>query len=362
VALGASAATLGAREVIAADSGRQSRVVVIGLEASEVKDGYLELVRTGGAHCVHKTVFGTDSYAALHGFIGAHANDAVVVGSVREIRLAQSAGKIAFVCGSQAAGGPYGNGLEDAMYGAPLGSLSLLAPRIQALKGLGLRIQGLCYNTLNVFGSGCLDHTVGLTRAGRRLVEEIHNHRLLLDVGGHTGEQTSLDAIEASSGVPIVCTHTNFAALNPNMRCISDRLAEAIAGTGGVIGLTAISDFLVRNPESMVRHGERSPTATLDVLLDQFDHGKKLVGADHLGLGPDFVWGQPPGDVRPEDTVMFPPHSLSRGEVRTCQGFEDVSQLPNLIRGLESRGWTQEELDQVLGENWLRVYEQAWGA
>jgi membrane dipeptidase len=360
-AFGVASSALNASQTVMATSGRSTRLIVDGLEASEVKEGFLKLARTGGVHCVHKTVFGADSYAALHGFVEAHSGQAVIVGSVREIRQAQQDGKIAFVCGAQAAGGPYGNGLEEAMYGAPLGSLSLLPSRIQALKGLGLRIQGLCYNTFNVFGSGCLNHAVGLSRAGQRLVEEIHNHRLLLDVGGHTGEQTSLDAIAASPGVPIVCTHTNFAALNPNMRCISDRLASAIAETGGVIGLTAISDFLVRNPDSPQLHGSRSPLATLDVLLDQFDHGKRLVGADHLGLGPDFVWGQQPVEIQPEDTVMFPAHSLSRGVIRTCEGFEDISQLPNLIRGLESRGWTQDELDAVLGGNWLRVYEQVWG-
>ena len=325
-----AAAPLGSHDLLGLDTDPpQARLVVDGLEASEVKEGFFELVRTGGAHCVHKTVFGPESYAALHGFIEARSDEAVIVGSVAEIRRAHAEGRISFVCGAQAAGGMYGNGVEEATELAALGSLSLIGTHLQSLKGLGLRIQGLCYNSYNIFGSGCLDHSVPLTRAGRRLVEEIHKHQLILDVGGHTGERTSLDAIEVSSGVPIVCTHTNFGALNPNMRNISDRLADAIAETGGVVGMTAISDFLVRNAESARRDGPRSPQATLDVLLDQFDYGKRLIGVDHIGLGPDFVWGQGEADLRPADTIMFPPYSLSQGEIRTCQDFEDISQLPN---------------------------------
>ena len=192
------------------------------------------------------------------------------------------------------------------------------------------------------------------------LVEEVHRHRILLDVGGHTGERTSFDALEMSSGVPIVCTHTNFAGLNPNMRAISDRMAEAIARTGGVIGITAVSAFHVHNAETQDR--ERDRQATLDEHLDQYDYAKRLLGAEHVGLGPDFIWGWGPSmPMDPEDSAAFPPWSMAPGLQSTVEGFEDTSKVPNLIAGLEARGWTEEELDLLLGGNWLRVYEQVWG-
>jgi membrane dipeptidase len=181
-------------------------------------------------------------------------------------------------------------------------------------------------------------------------------------VGGHTGEQTSLDAIAISGGVPVVCTHTNAVALNPNPRASSDRLAEAIARTGGVIGITAISDFQVRHAGNAAAHGEQSPQATLDVHLDQYDYFKRLVGVDHVGLGPDFIWGW--GDDFVHDasnSITFPPEALSKRPL-TTRGFEDISKLPNLVRGLRQRGWSEPDLDKVLGANWLRVYERVWGA
>jgi membrane dipeptidase len=339
---------------------RARRLVVDGLDTSVVNDGFLELLRQGGVDCVHKTVYREDSLRAFHEFATARPDRVAVATTVQGIRTAQESGRLAFVLGVQAAGGLYGNGIDDAMDQVPLGSLNAIRPALAKYYDLGLRIQGLCYNGYNVFGSGCLDHTVPLTRAGRRLVEEIHRARMVLDVGGHSGERTSLDAIALSTGVPVIVGHTNFAALNPNMRCISDRLAESVARTGGVIGLTAVSDFLVRNPTTAKRDGPTSPQARLSTLLDHFDHGKRLVGAEHLGVGPDFRWGQESVAVDPSDAATFTPEMLSTGPIRDVAGFEDISKLPVLIAGLRERGWTERQLDLVLGENWLRVWGNIW--
>ncbi len=340
----------------------KGRLVVDGLDTSIVNDDFLKLVRKGGAHCVHKSMGSMLTFDVLHEFVDAR-DEVLIAGTVAEIREAHRDGKISFVCGAQAAGGPFSSNEID-RYAArqPLGSLRLIGEALGKYYERGLRIQGLCYNTYNIFGSGCLDHTVPLTRAGRHLVEEIHRHGIVLDVGGHTGERTSLDAIEVSSGSIAVCTHTNFAALNHNMRCISDRLAEAIARTGGVIGLTSMSDFLVRNPETAKAHGPRSPRASLDLLLDQYDYGKRLVGVEHMALGPDFIWGWAESlPMDPEDSIAFPPFSKDKGVGQTVEGYDNISELPNLIDGLRDRGWSESELDLMLGENWLRVFEKVWG-
>jgi len=337
------------------------RLIVDGLDTSAINDEFLGLVRQGGVHCVHKTLFQEGTFRDFHAFAGARTGSVVVATTVAEIRAARAANRIAFVLGCQAASGMYGNGIGEAMAAAPLGSLGLIRPALQRLHAVGLRVQGLCYNVSDVFGSGCLAPTGPLSRAGRRLVEEIHHARVVLDVGGHTGEQTSLDAIAMSSGVPIVCSHTNFAALNPNRRCISNRLAESIARTGGLIGLTAVSDFLVRNASTARTHGPTSPQAKLDTLLDQFDHGRRLVGAEHLAIGPDFRWGQGTTAVDPTDTVTFTPDELSAGPLRDVLGFEHIGELPNLVAGLKGRGWRDSDLDQVLGGSWLRVWQRVWG-
>ncbi len=53
---------------------------------------------------------------------------------------------------------------------------------------------------------------------------------------------------------------------------------------------------------------------------------------------------------------------MSNRAVQVVKDYKDISKLPNLVRGLHGRDWSEQELDKLLGENWLRVYEEAWSA
>jgi membrane dipeptidase len=85
------------------------------------------------------------------------------------------------------------------------------------------------------------------------------------------------------------------------------------------------------------------------------------VGADHVGIAPDFVADVPvPVDVEFNEAVW--PKDWNSKEWIYVKGFEDITQLPNVVKGLIERGWSTGELRKLLGENWLRVYEKVWGA
>jgi membrane dipeptidase len=286
------------------------------------------------------------SFAAMLRFFDQYRSEVVHAKSVADIRRARREGKISNVFCWQAADA------LGAAFNAPLGSTNTA---LRAFAEVGLRVIGLCYNVTNAFGAGCLEPTVGLTRAGRRLVEEIHSLRLVLDVGGHTGEQTSLDAIAISRGVPVVCTHTNVAAIADNARCVSDRVIDAIAGTGGVIGITAVNDFHVRG------RGNTGPVphVGIDAHIEQYEYIRKRVGVDHVGMGTDFVDGMaiPYGGVNTEiittDMISEP--------WRFVKGFESIAEFPNLLAGFRRRGWSEADIAKVMGGNWLRVYARVWG-
>jgi membrane dipeptidase len=356
--------TRGARSGVASTGAASARLIVDGLDVSQLNEKFLDLVRQGGVDCVHKTVGGIagagtldNSFGAVYEFADRHTDRMAIATSVRDIRQARQNGKIAFVLGWQDANILDGPLRESRVF-------TTMSESLGAYSHLGLRIIGICFNNSNLFGGGCLEQREPLTQAGRRLVEEVHKRNLLLDVGGHTGEQTSLDAIALSNGVPIVSTHTNAAAINSNMRCISDRLAEAIANTGGVIGVNALSDFHNRNSKTALTQGDQSPQVTLDVHLDQYDYFKKLVGVEHIGLGPDFTWGtkfEAEGEPPAEVSLNWPYGESSRGQLLFAKGYENISRLPNVINGLKGRGWLDADLDKVLGGNWLRVYERVWG-
>jgi membrane dipeptidase len=307
------------------------------------------MLKSGGVTCWHQSVGGLDSFATVLTFLDKHPQTIVQAGTVREIRQAGEQGKIAHVSGWQMA--------EPLIYDANgLGPVQ----NLRAYRQLGLRIASIAYNNSNIFGGGCLDPEVPLTRLGHKYIDQVHQQRIVLDVCGHTGERTSFDAIQISKGVPVICTHTNARALNDNPRNISDRLIEAIAGTGGVVGLTSVSDFHMRSvKDANIPH---SPQATLDKLMDHFEHLKKLVGVDHIGLGPDFMTGRVDLDAMGMDRERWPADVYSDQPWYMVKGFETIVELPNVTQGLLDRGWSAPDVRKVLGENWLRVYEKVWGA
>jgi len=319
-------------------------IVVEGLFAGTIRPSHLKGMQQGGVHCgVAGGPADMASYSALLDFFDQRRSELVLAKSVADIRRARREGKIANVFCWQSAD-PLGAG-----FNSPYGSSRTA---LRAFYECGLRVVGLCYNVSNSFGAGCLEPTVGLTPAGRRLVEEIHSLKIVLDVGGHTGEQTSLDAIALSTGMPVVCTHTNVAAIANNWRCVSDRLIDAIAGTGGVIGITAVNDFHVRARGVT----GKMPHLGIDAHIDQYDYIKKRVGIDHVGMGTDFVDGLPLQGI---NRAVIPPDMIDEPWLY-IKGFESIAELPNLIRGFRRRGWTEAEIGKAMGGNWLRVYGQVW--
>lgn len=327
-----------------------STLVVSGLDVSTLNDDYVELLKQGGVNCWHKSVGQVDAISDIYNFVDGRS-DVTVARTVGEIRAAHAQDKISLVFGWQAAD-TLAPRMMNVMLGPPSTSL-------RAYYELGLRIIGIAYNLMNHFGAGNMEGDVPLSRAGHVLVEEIHKLNMLLDVGGHTGERTSLDAIEVSAGRPVICSHTNIASIADNPRNVSDRLIDAIAATGGVIGVAAVNDFHVRGREQM--HVAHSPRVGVAELVDQVEYVKDRVGIDHVGLGPDFVEGREVPYDRVNQSLAINREIISDGEWLYVEGFEKISQLPNVTAEMIDRGWSADDIRKVLGENWLRVYERAWG-
>ena len=191
---------------------------------------------------------------------------------------------------------------------------------------LGQRVSQLTYNSANRLGSGCYSaRDGGLTAFGTAIVEAMNVEGMLIDVS-HCGPRTTLDAVEASSR-PVVASHSNCLALTPGEpRCKSDEVIRRIAARGGVIGLTAIRKFVAPHDQ-----------ASLDNLLDHFDHVTRLVGVQHVGIGSDAdLEGRQP--VIPE---------LAHPEF-----------LYAITDGLIRRGYTSSELGLILAGNFRRVLRQ----
>lgn len=228
---------------------------------------------------------------------------------------------------------------------------------LDVLFELGLRVLQPVYTEANLVGSGCGERTDGgLTFFGRDLVRRCAELGVVVDVS-HAGDATSADIVAAIEG-PVVATHANARAVCDTPRNKSDDLIRAIAASGGVIGVALPSSFVSR----------QLPT-DLAAVIDHIVYLADLVGTDHVGLGLDsleFAIENPslrPGlsrrwhERRPD---IFGPESASGGYWPLPEGIDSVEKAPAITAALLDRGFTECDIESILGLNWARVFSEVW--
>ena len=221
---------------------------------------------------------------------------------------------------------------------------------VDAFHRLGQRVSQLTYNVQNAIGCGYEAETdCGLTPFGGELVARMNQVGMAVDVS-HCGDRTTLDAFAASQR-PVLITHANCRALNPHPRCKSDEVIRRMAAGGGVMGISGVR-MLVRATE---------PT-TLEHLLDHFDHVAKLVGVEHLGVGSDIDldgYDKLPPVLRRRMLVGYKNSPAFRGEGE-IEGLNHPKRMFDLTEGLIRRGYTDGQIELILGGNFCRALAEIW--
>ncbi len=154
---------------------------------------------------------------------------------------------------------------------------------LRCLQKLGVRSFGITHNIRNQLADGAgVPQNYGLTDLGKRVVEEVGRLRMVLDLV-HLSERGFYDALEASSGTPII-SHTGCRELNPfdhgkvPWRNVTDKQIEKLGDRGGVMGIAFLKAFVTGKDES-----------TVEDVIRHLEHAIKLIGIDHVGIGPDYV-------------------------------------------------------------------------
>ncbi len=221
-------------------------------------------------------------------------------------------------------------------------------------RSLGVRSIMLTYNRQDFVGSGCTERTnSGLSNYGIDVVAKLNDIGIIIDTS-HCGKQTTLDACKAS-GAPVTANHTSAEGVYSHDRAKSDQELEAIAATGGLIGVYAVPFFLA-SPEAK---------ATVEVMLDHIDYIVDRVGWQHVGIGTDWPFMLPHGIA--ESTVGVNIDALGfRSEHgiamrQNLVGYDDARDFINFTRGLVSRGHDDDAVRGILGSNFLRIFETVCG-
>lgn len=224
--------------------------------------------------------------------------------------------------------------------------------RIDILYGFGARMMGLVYSESNGLGSGLKEkRDGGLTYFGNDAVERMNKVGMAIDVS-HCGETTSMDAIEASKE-PIFITHAGARTLWDIKRLKTDEVMQACAEKGGVIGIEAA-------PHTTIT--KKHPKHGIESVMDHFEYVKGLVGIDHVSFGPDTLYA---------DHIAlhhaFAAHlSIKQAfttheEVPYVKGMENPTEASwNILRWLTKYGYSDDEIEKVIGGNTLRVLRKVW--
>jgi len=271
--------------------------------------------------------------------------------STADVRRIQAAGRMGIALGME-----NGAGLEDDL------------ANVRHFQERGVRYVTLTHSEDNLICDSSYAKTHrwgGLSPFGRQVVAELNRQGILVDIS-HVSD-ASFDGVLAIAKVPPIASHSSCRHFTPGFeRNLDDARIQALARAGGVIQINFGSTFLTAEAnqaqtaekeqvealckaqgverESEAGHAiaqrweaEHPPVKTsLNDVVAHIEHVRELVGVEHVGIGSDF------------DGVTSVP-----------VGLEDVSRYPALVAELMRRGWKDDELRLLLGENLMRVWAQA---
>jgi membrane dipeptidase len=290
--------------------------------------------------------------------VARHPMDLTSAATADEIVAAQKRGRIAILMGLEG-----GQAIDS--------DLAIL----RTYFALGVRYMTLTHtnNTPWADSSAKPPEHNGLTDFGKQVVREMNRLGMMVDIS-HVSDKTFYDALETSSA-PVIASHSSARALASAPRNMTDDMLRALAAKGGVVHINYFEGFLDEDfarRQALLKDEEKQQDAADDAapkfgdrsrngpavrkinaerlaklgriplakLLDHFEHAVKVAGVDHVGLGSDFDGVD---DMLPE-------------------GIEDISKIPNLVRGLMERGFSDDDILKILGGNTLRVMRQVEAA
>jgi membrane dipeptidase len=208
---------------------------------------------------------------------------------------------------------------------------------------LGLRMASLTWNRRNPFADGAAE-TGGLSRLGRELVDRLLELGVILDLA-HASPQTFDEVLERSDSAPVIVSHAGCRAVHDHPRNLIDEQLRALAERDGLFCL--MLHPLAIGPEQR----------TVARALDHLEHAAEVMGVRHVGLGGDFIGrltrNLPPSPDPPDGLT---PPGLELGS--SIDGLAGPEDYPALAAALHERGWAQNDVGAVMGENLLALLER----
>jgi len=222
---------------------------------------------------------------------------------------------------------------------------------------LGARFMQLTYNNQSLLATGCYEEDdTGLTRMGREVVAEMNRVGMVVDMS-HSAERSTLEAI-AHSARPIAITHANPADWHPARRNKSPRVLDALAESGGMLGLSLYPHHLAGGTG-----------CTRAAFCEMAARLAERIGPERIGIGSDLCQDQPDSVVewmrvgRWTKGVDYGEGSAAApGFPPQPDWFRDNRDFPGLAEGFRAAGFSDAEVAGLMGDNWHRFFAEGFGA
>jgi membrane dipeptidase len=296
------------------------------------------MFKSSGVNCMHHSV-GVGAYddvmafmAGWQGFVARNSDLFLQVNHVGDIDHAKAEGKIAVIMGQQ----------DADHFRTPAD--------VKSFYQIGQRVSQLTYNAQNLLGSGSTERIDGgVSDYGVEIIKAMNAVGMLVDVS-HSGDRTTLDAIELSPK-PIAITHSNCRALCNHPRLKTDEAIKALAAKGGVIGISGVRMFI-----------KATEPTTIEDMVDHIDHVVKLVGVEHVGIGSDsdlLGYDKMPPELNKQLRAGYKSSYAFREKIDT-DGYDTPLRAFNLTEVLVKRGYSDNDIGLILGGNFHRLLAGAW--
>jgi len=272
-------------------------------------------------------------FAAWNGFIANDDQHFMRIDSASDLKRVKKSGKIGIILGLQ----------NSEHFRRP--------DEVDFFRALGQRVSQLTYNARNLIGNGSTERRdEGISDFGVAIIERMNKVGMAVDVS-HCGDRTTLDAFEISKK-PVLITHSNCRSLVPgHPRLKTDEAIKKVGDAGSVMGITGVRMFVKGDEPTTVEH-----------VLDHFDHVRKLIGPEHLGVGSDmdlYGYDAMPPELNKQLRAGYKGSYAFREKI-DIEGLNHPKRMFDLTEGLLRRKYSDSDIEGILGGNFERVLSQIW--
>ena len=223
---------------------------------------------------------------------------------------------------------------------------------VEKIHALGCRFMQLTYNNQSLLATGCYENTdSGVTNFGREVIKEMNRVGVVIDMS-HSADKSTIDAIELSQK-PIAITHANPYFWHPAKRNKSSDLLKILSDSGGILGLSLYPHHLKDNTN-----------CTLESFCEMVAKTAEIINTKQIGIGSDLCLQQPDSVVEwmrngtwSKSTNFGEGSKKKPGFPKQPQWFEDARGFSNIEKGLKKVGFSDEETNGILGNNWYNFYK-----